>query len=120
METWLRAHGFAGPGSPPEYRLPPKQLKALAQEQRLRKDLEKFLGRSSDKGVPNPEHYQKNTMGNSFVEYLPVRRSQNLLGLVAEPSKAPTTPHPKPRQAPATPLKPAGKRRRYTRKMPPR
>ena len=118
METWLRSHGFAGPGSPPEYRLPPKQLKALSQEKRLRKDFEKFLGKSSDKGVPNPEHYQ-NMIGNSFVEYLPVRRPQYLLP-AAEPSKAPITPHPKPRQDPAPPYKTAGTRRRYTRKMPPR
>ena len=119
METWLRAHGFAGPGSPPEYRLPPKQLKALAQEKRLRQALEKFFWRSSDKGLPDQLTYQ-NTMADSFVEYAPTYKAGNKILLPPGPSKAPTTPHPKPRQAPATPLKPAGTRRRYTRKMPPR
>ena len=115
MESWLRAHGFVGPGLP-DYRLPSNILKALAREQRLRRQLETLRGRSSDKGLPDP-FLQQNAMSNSFVEYRPHVPHRVLK---PEPTKAPLPPHPKPRHSPATPLKPASKRRRYTRKMPPR
>ena len=115
METWLRAHGFAGPGLP-DFRFSSKELQALKREQRLHQQLEKLLGGSSDRGLPDPEQRQL-AMNNAFVEYSPVRLPRKAK---PEPAQAPTTPHPRPRQSPATPLKPAATRRRYTRKMPPR
>jgi hypothetical protein len=115
MNTWLRARGFAGPGLP-EFRLPPQEVKALVQEQRFRQRLDKLLGGSSDRGLPDPEQYLTGS-SNSPIEYRPARLTRTK---ASEATKAPATPHPKPRQSPATPLKPAVTRRRYTRKMPPR
>ena len=121
METWLRAQGFTGlyPGLGPPMRRPPftaAELQGLKRDKLLRQQLDKLGWQLPSRDLFLEE--MRSIGSDASQDFQPVR-SRNPRS-EPRPSKAPTTPHPKARPAPATPLKPVGTRRRYTRKMPPR